>query len=74
MERKLDEILESIHEIKADLRYHIKRTDGVEEQIVLMKKEYDPVSKAYNGLKWSAGAIVGLAAVLTALSKILGYL
>lgn len=73
MEQKLDQIMESIHEIKADLKYHIKRTDGVEEQILIMKKEYDPVSKAYTGIKWSVGAVITLSAVVTALSKLLGY-
>lgn len=51
-----------ISEIKADLKYHIKRTD-------ILEKKVDPVWLAYRfGL-----ALLGLATVLAAIAEIVGF-
>ena len=69
MENKLEEMHEDIHEIKLDLREHMARTKLAEEHIQLLKKETDPVRKAYIGIKWSITAIITASAVFTALIK-----
>lgn len=71
MEQKLDKILEEIVEIKLDLNTHIMRTDQNEEMIKIMKKEFDPVRKAYIGATWAISAILIGLSIAAALSKLL---
>jgi len=68
---KLVEIRESQIRMEDDLKYHIKRTDLLEERI---DSELKPVHKAYIGAKFSIGAIITLGAILGALAKIKGYI
>jgi len=63
MEKKIDDIKETLVEIKADLKYHIKRTDELEKMTT-------PVYRAYNGAKWAIGAVIGAAAFFTAWAKL----
>ena len=74
MEHKIDDIKEAIVEIKLDLREHMARTRANEEIIQELRKQSDPMWKAYIGIKWSIGAIIMLAALLTSIAKIKGYL
>jgi hypothetical protein len=61
--KELVKIRESQLRMEADLKYHIKRTDILETQVI-------PVVKAFNGLKWGMGAVIVIASFLTALAKI----
>lgn len=74
MEDKVDKVLEEIVEIKIDLKEHMYRTELAEQRIEANTQDLLPVKKAFIGMKWSIGAVITLGAVLTALSKILGYL
>lgn len=74
MEKKLDEVLIQIYEIKADLREHMRRTDGVEEQIRVLKDEFDPIRKTYIGVKWSVGAVVITLTLVSTILKMFGGL
>lgn len=67
MEHHVIEIKEDLAEIKADLKEHMRRTSAAEEKL-------DPMWKAYTGIKWSLGAIVGLSVILGAIAKIKGFL
>lgn len=67
MKEHIFQIKDDLAEIKADLKEHMRRTEAAEQKL-------DPMWKAYVGVKWSFGAIIGLAALLTALAKIKGYL
>ena len=59
----LGDMKESQIRMEKDLKYHIKRTDQLEE----MTK---PIYRAFIGAKWSIAAILTLAALVTALTKL----
>ena len=59
----LGDMKESQIRMEEDLKYHIKRTDQLE-------KITTPVYRAFIGVKWSIGAILTLAALVTALTKL----
>lgn len=76
MENKIDEIRESIYEIKLDLREHMRRTSQNEEMIRLIREELkeerelnDPVRKAFIGAKWSMSAVVFICTVVAIIIK-----
>ena len=63
----LNDMKESQIRMEADLKYHIRRTDILENKV---DKELKPIHRAFIGIKWSVGAILTLAALVGALSKI----
>lgn len=74
MEKKLEEILEHIYEIKLDLREHIRRTEQNEEMISQIKSELDPIKNHFVGIKWVIGTILtcgSLAGAILAIMKLL---
>lgn len=56
IETKVDKLIESQAEVKADLKYHIKRTDLLEEKVGILKTIIS-ASKAIAWLGVGAGAI-----------------
>lgn len=74
MEDKVDKVLEEIQEIKIDLKEHMHRTDQNETLIIMNQKAIEPIQKAYIGIKWSIGGIIGVGMLITALLKIKGVL
>lgn len=54
LDDRLDSTMVEIVEIKKDLKYHIKRTDILEEQV-------KPINKAYTVLKVVIPIIIGVA-------------
>lgn len=64
-------IRESQVRMEQDLKHHIKRTELLEEK---HEKQYDPMYRAFIGVKWSIGAILTLSLLITAIAKIKGIL
>jgi len=71
VDSKIDDIQKDISEIKADLRYHIKRTDLLEEN---MRGQDESLKEAILPIQWAkttvkiilvAGAVAGAYAALT---------
>jgi phosphoglycerate-specific signal transduction histidine kinase len=67
---KVDKMSESQIRVEDDLRYHIKRTDLLENRI---DTELTPLHRAYIGVKWTVGLIIGAGAVVAALAKLKGW-
>jgi len=70
IEVKLDGLTKDMAAVKADIAYHIKRTDLLEEdvrsraskqQVEELEKEIKPVVTHVSRLKWLAGALVAIA-------------
>lgn len=68
---RLVEIRESQIRIEEDLKYHIKRTDLLEDRI---DRELRPVHKAFIGVKWTVGALITLTTILAGLARLEGII
>lgn len=60
MEKKLNEIEIHLAEIKKDIKYHIKRTDDLEQMVT-------PTYKAYVFVSYLIKATIPVCAIITAL-------
>jgi hypothetical protein len=58
-------IRESQIRMEDDVKYHIQRTDLLEDMV-------KPMNKAYVGMKWSVGAVIGAGFIAGAIAKING--
>ena len=61
MDDRLDKIVSDINDIKLDLREHMHRTNQNEAMIKELTETLHPMAVAYQGVKWTAGVLVGLA-------------
>ena len=68
---KLGEIRESQVRMEGDIKYHIKRTNLLEERL---ERELTPTYKAYVGAKWSVAAVIILGSIVSAILKFRGIL
>lgn len=67
IDEKLEVIQIDISEIKADLRYHIKRTDLLEEHV---KGQEDSLAEAVLPIRWAkttAKVVMGLGTIAAAI-------
>ena len=71
MQEKLEEIKETLFEIKLDLREHMRRTDINETMLKEQKKITEPMWKAYIGAKWSIAAIITIGTIVGMYMRIL---
>lgn len=62
VKEELLKIRKSQIRMEADVKYHIKRTDLLQNKVV-------PMFAAYTGIKWFIGSVIGIAAVYSALSR-----
>ena len=69
IKKNITAIKESQIRMEIDVQYHIKRTSLLEEKL---EKQLDPIYRAYSGVKWGAGFIVGLSILATAIAKLNG--
>jgi hypothetical protein len=67
MEKELKLIRESQIRMEADIHYHIKRTDIIEDRT-------EKLWKSYIGIQWTIAAVAVAAAILMNLEKIRSFL
>lgn len=81
IERKLDDVKESVHdleknqlEIKKDLSYHIKRTDLLQNEVTHLSERFKPIESirfTWNNLFKLVALFAGLATIVTAFFAVL---
>ncbi len=81
---KFDKVIEDVNhikieqsEIKADVKYHIKRTDIAEENIQLVRKELEPIKKhvsMVNGALKLIGLVGVIATIVMAIVETIQFL
>jgi len=65
MDDKLDTLNIEQVKIKKDLKYHIKRTDILEEEV-------KPISKVYQAIKWLIPTFIIVAIFIEKIASLLG--
>jgi len=65
LDDKLGTIAECQIRMESDLKYHIKRTDILEEKV-------EPIVKAHNAIKWVGGALGCILLFKEQILKLLG--
>jgi hypothetical protein len=69
IKKNIAQIKESQIRMEMDFQHHIKRTSLLESKL---EKQLDPVYRAYSGLKWGSGFVIGLAVFLGSVLRING--
>jgi hypothetical protein len=77
LEEKIDKVVEDIGEIKtilarntSSLEYHIHRTDLLEDNVSMLRKELKPVEDHVKMVRWSFYLLGTIGAILLALKQL----
>ena len=63
LKNKVEEIRESQIRMEADVKYHIKRTDILQDKVT-------PMYISYIGLKLFLGSVIAISAIYSAIAKL----
>lgn len=81
IDQKVDEVKDKLHNIEivqtrmeGDLKYHIKRTDLLEDQIELMNKKSEPSQAIQTVLKYLLKFVPFITGVILAVVTLLKFL
>ena len=79
IDKKVDEVKDKLHSIETtqvrmegDLRYHIKRTDLLEEQVELINKQTEPLNSAkilFKLIPLLTGAVIAILTIIKLLKN-----
>ncbi len=79
IDKKVDEVKDKLHSIETtqvrmegDLKYHIKRTDLLEEQVELINKQTEPLNSAkilFKLIPLLTGAIIAILTIIKLLKN-----
>ena len=64
MDEKLDDAIITLTEVKSDLRYHIKRTDLLEDEMKPVKKHVVAVNTLFKASMIAIGAVGTIAGIV----------
>jgi hypothetical protein len=79
IDKKVDEVKDKLHSIETtqvrmegDLKYHIKRTDLLEEQVELINKQTEPLNSAkilFKLIPLLTGAVIAILTIIKLLKN-----